>query len=250
MSGTPFRIVVAFSFFAYCCCGSAHATPKKEVAPRKVLSVSEGTYEIYQINKLIGRETFIETIYSDNELSLESKCVFGFSQKDSMTSVNTLVLEESSLFPESYESTNSSQKVKRETSIKMYANVAVITTIVNGRESSNRQVLSSGSLFLQSQLASQWSFLIKRYDTSLGGKQSMLVFNPDSKVESPVVLEYKGKEKTSINGKDVNLDYYRAWRDQGNEVRLYVDQSSNLVKVVDELQHMQFILTSSRRSSG
>jgi hypothetical protein len=240
MSRTMRSLIFAVSLLV--CCGAGRSAPKREPASHAVKKQIHGSYSIIQSDNQIGTEQFTSTLYDDNILVLEGTVVTTTTREDSTIEKTSMTLEDDSDFLLSYSSSTRAGQFSVRNDIEMYSNVAYIRAATNGQERTLTRVIPTGALCIQDGIAHQLALLLNRYNDETGGKQGILVFDPVSKADRTDIVELVGPEETVLNGETKTLKLYRVQENPAHVLRLYVDGSRTIVKVVNEMQHKEFIL--------
>lgn len=224
--------------------GSTGAATRTAPGPAHEKEAVKGVYAIFQMDREIGYEAFSRTVYDNNTVVYESKTIIRSAEPaDSIIDTSTMTLEDDSFFLIDYASSRSAGKLLQSTEIDMYANVAAITTVTNGRSNNLTRVMPAGALCIQSGMVSQLEVYLGRYNDAAGGKQSFLVFDPIGKREYSKVLELMGREETTVNGETRPLTVYELQGEKGLEIKLYVDESRRIIKAENPLQRMVHVLS-------
>lgn len=240
MSRTARSAILVASLVVYC--GAAQSAPRKEAAPAAVKKLVKGSYSILQMDKEIGTEQFTKTLYDNNILVLESTVIMAATEQDSFIETTSMTLEDDSNFLLSYSSSKRAGKFAQKNDIEMFSNVASIRVMTNTDEHTLTRVVPTGALCVQSGIAHHLELLLNRYNDAAGGKQSILVFEPVSKIDKTMVVEFMGEEETPLHGETRKLKMYTVRETGGSAMRLYVDDARTLVKIVNQMQRMEFIL--------
>ncbi len=240
MSRTARSMILVASLVMYY--GTGHSAPKRETAPAAVKKLVRGSYSIIQMDKEIGTEQFTKTLYDNNILILESTVIMAMTDQDSFVETTSMTLEDDSNFLLSYSSSKRAGNFVQENVIEMFSNVASIRVTTSENEHVLTRVIPTGALCIQSGIAHQLELLLNRYNDAAGGKQGILVFEPVNKVEKTMTVEFMGEEETTLHGETRKLKLYTMRETGGSVVRLYVDDARTLVKVVNQMQRMEFIL--------
>jgi hypothetical protein len=233
-------ILIALLAVSY---GTGNSAPKREAAPAAVKKQVKGSYSIIQMDKEIGTERFTKTIYDNNIMVLEGTVIMAMTGEDSLVETTSMTLEDDSNFLLSYSSSKHAGKFEQKNSIEMFSNLASIRVTTNNEdERTLTRVIPTGALCIQSGIAHQLELLLNRYNDAAGGKQGILVFEPVSKVDKTLLVEFVGEEETTLHGETRKLRLYTVRETQGSALRLYVDDARTLVKVVNQMQRMEFVL--------
>jgi len=222
----------------------ASGAPKKDSSSAEVLTRLDGSYEIFQLDRKIGVEKFTKVVYDDNTVVFTSRSFISFSGMDTFKEKTSLVLEEDSFFPREYRSEKIAKGFVQELTLKMIANVADIRTATVMDTLTEVKVFSTGSICLAGGLAYQFEQVVRRYDSSRGGKQRMIFFDPVSKSEGSLTVDAVGVVDTTLADQKRSVTVYSIVKDPGGALKVYADEKNNVLRVVDELQKMKFVLTS------
>lgn len=223
--------------------GAVFAAPKEATTPVQAKEVVEGVYTIFQMDREIGFEAFSRTVYNNNTVVLESKTIKTTAMPDSSIETSFMTVEDDSYFLIDYASTKSAGNLRQDNEIEMYANVAIITTVTNEKRNVQTRVLPTGALCIQHGIAHQLELYLGRYNDDVGGKQSILVFDPVAKWEHTKIMEMMGQEETAVNGDTILCTVYTLRGQRGIEMKLFVDESRRIVKAENPMQRMIFVLS-------
>ncbi|MFH1754781.1 MAG: hypothetical protein ABIA59_03670 [Candidatus Latescibacterota bacterium] len=231
--------------------GVLHAE-KREQPTAELVSVESGMYKIFQkigqdtIPVHIGTESYSKKTFSNNTIILEGEVVMDFTVINAASGITQanieLEVEEESLFPRRYHMKRVAKDSELESFIEMAANIAVSKRSINGREEQSKQVLSTGAMFIEGSLVHHRALLLHRYTSSLPGKQNVIVFDPQLKMETSAVVEYVGEQSVVVDEVAKTLNLYKVSIQKLAEMTLYVDENGVVVKANNGSQ--DFILTS------
>jgi hypothetical protein len=217
--------------------------PKKVSSGAEVTARFEGAYEIFQLDKKIGTEKFTKVVHDDNTVEFTSQSSLSFSGRDTFKEKTSLVLQEDSYFPRKYRSEKIARGFVQEITLEMIANVANIRTATTRDTSAEMRAFSTGSICLEGGLAYQFEQVVRRYDSSRGGKQRVLFFDPISKKEGSLTIEAVATVDTTLAGKKQSVTVYSITKNPGGAMKVYADKKNNVLRVVDDLQKMRFVLS-------
>jgi hypothetical protein len=231
-------------------------SPEQQQA--KIILEETGTYQILQrigqdtIPKVIGSETYTKKTFSTNTIVFESRSKMDFTvigaASGLIQATSRLEIEEDSYFPRRYHMRRTAKDVEVETSVEMVSNMAIISKRINDREEKATLTLSTGAMFIEGTLLHHRALLLHRFNSSLPGKQNVIIFDPHLKRETTAVIEFVGEEGVEIDGVMRTLNLFKVSIEKLAEMKLYMDEKGIVVRATNGSQ--DFILISFEEKSG
>jgi len=223
----------------------------KTVEPPTVTSIFQGMYEIRRSGTEVGTETFVRRTLSSNTIVVESTYDVLSDDGTFVTGNNRLEFEEDSGFPRTYYSlrrtqTQGAERV-RESTAKMYANVVVWDNRNDERDTRKVLELPTGCIFVEANIANHVAFVVDRFRSSRGGRQSFVAFDPLAGGVAKVAIEYVGEAAPDSVNTTVEAEMFGHYRYFGGEISeadVYVSSSGLVVRVNVRTHDLEYVLVS------
>jgi hypothetical protein len=243
---------------------AAEAGGKMELPPVKVRSTVEGAYDVLKAGDRVGRESFTETVFSNNTVVYESVFEVFEGEATLVSGNNRLEVEEDTGFPRRYLTQRRTRspdvETMREVTVELYSNVAVVLERQDERERQSEIVLPTGCLFVESNTARHLVVVLDRYNRQTGGRQSFRAFDPLGVAETDVTLEAVGDTTfaglpgaapgaAGPGGRTLAHFRYRAGR-SGSVADLFVDENGRIARIETGTNELVYNLVSIEEKSG
>lgn len=234
---------------------------KMELPPVEVRSVIQGVYEVRKSGGEVGREDFVRTTMSNNTVTYESVFEAMEEAGTAVSGNNKLEVEEDSGFPRSYytyrRTRGTGGETVREVSVRMVANVAVVSEHQGSDEKTRRLVLPAGCLFVEGNIAHHLSLVLNRYDRDAGGKQVFRAFDPLGVGTTDVSLEFVGEtalvdsSRTRGTGAPAKTaSRYRYFTGGAFTADVFADMEGNITRIDATPADLVYILVSVANRTG
>jgi len=212
--------------------GSGGVKPPRKV--REAMGSTRSEYTITQREREIGSESIVRTDYNDNTVTFTVHSHLEPAAETRMDAEIELTVVEESFYPLKYTMTKQVKQgesgMSMETSIEMFANVAVMTTKSGKAEGTRRIVLPTGAALVETGAIYAYEQYLFWYDRDLGGRQSFNAMDVASGKEESDVVNLIAQDTLSVMGQETPVDVYKLQR-QSFDVTLYVDATGRMVRV-------------------
>lgn len=205
--------------------------------PRKVREAVGTTRADYIINRQgeeVGSESIVRTDYNNNSVSFTVHNQLNPSKDTHMDEKVEFTVVEESFYPLKYEMTKDIKQgdsgISMQSSIEMFANVAVMTTKSAEAEGTRRVVLPTGTGFVETGTIYSYEQFLFWYDRDLGGRQSFNAVDVSNGKEETIIVNLIAQDTLRVQGMDTSVDVYKVQR-KAFDVTLYVDPNSRVVQV-------------------
>ena len=199
----------------------------------------------------MGTETFIRRTLSSNTVVVESTYDVLADDGTFVSGNNRMEYEEDSGFPRSYYSLRKTHGDNgdrvRESTANMYANVVVWDNRNDDRDVRKVMELPTGCLFVEANIANHVGFVVDRYRSSRGGKQTFQAFDPLAGGRANVAIEYVGEadpDSITTAVEALTFGHYRYYGGEMSEADVYVNSSGLVVRVNVRTHGLEYILVS------
>jgi len=208
-------------------------TGHERKAKKTLLESSVATYQILQGEATVGSETVTHEVWGDNSVVYKSVIGMSLAEGARWDQTTELVLDEESYFPRSYSMTKlmvyGEQKVEQSASVRMVANVAVISTRISGSESKQNVVVPAGTSFNETGVMHLIHQLLFWYDADVAGRQTFTFLDVSRGQTEDVVLHKGERETIEVNGETIEVDTFALERSTVTQ-RYFVDDDGRIVR--------------------
>jgi hypothetical protein len=211
--------------------------------PRQLVRAETDTYVILQADQEVGRENVVRSDYDDNSIQFDAEIGMQMAHGALIKTVSNLLLEEDSHFPLNYRMERNVEQetmsIEQVTAIEMFANVAVITSEMQGTEQVLRKVLPTGTAVVDMMAAHHYYQPLYWYNKDDGGVQIFNVLDPLTRQQYSASLRLQQEETIEVGGRRIEAERYEYKRNQLT-AQVWVDADNRIVKV--EQGFMVFLL--------
>lgn len=254
MTSSTVSRVAAATMLTLCLAAWAGAESTRDSMKRVEKRLTETTvsrYDILQSGTRAGYESVTRRVYSNNTLTFDGEIEMMPAEGVVWNTRAQLVLEEDSHFPLSYEMkkdmTHEGRTMEQQTRVDMVANVAVVTSDINGRHDTQNFVLPAGTPVFESGVLYLVHQLLFWYDRGRGGRQGFTAFDPMRSKTSDLVMLLAGADTVSVQGRPTPVEVFQL--EQGAVTgRYFVDAQGRLVGA--DLGFLTYELSDEETTSG
>lgn len=206
----------------------------KQHKPVRLIDKTIMKYSLMQDVRVVGGESIIRSTYSDNRVEFEAESEMGTGQSMHVSTTSKLIVDEESMFPQSLEilkKMNSDDvEIAHTIRAEMFANVAVVTTILNGREDVREIVVPTGAAFIDIGVVHQLYAVLSAYNQKAGGRQNVPLVDLITFDAEEAALTLVGTEKLEVMGEVRDVRKYDLERSK-IKMSFQVDESGRIVRV-------------------
>ncbi|HEX6791179.1 MAG TPA: hypothetical protein VF247_07715 [Candidatus Krumholzibacteria bacterium] len=198
-------------------------------------STERWEYRILQNKDVKGHETIEKRVYDNNVVEFAIDAEMAYGPGVSMKQHIVLKLEEESFYPRSLHIAKTiiqpdSTKFEHTVDVDMVSNVAVVSSLLNGKGDSRRQVLPTGIPMCEVGILGYYPQILFWYDRSVGGVQRFQWFDPVVFGVNNGEIQMEKEETIRVMGKNVKASLFDLEREKLGPAKLWVDKDGVIVR--------------------